>query len=67
MKHTKRILAIMLAALFLVAMVPTAFAADKELTITCDKDEFEFTFAPAKSIKIVGVVCELRNSRVFSP
>ena len=43
MKHTKRILAIMLAALFLVAMVPTAFAANEKLTLTCDKDQFEFT------------------------
>ncbi len=50
MKHTKRILAVVLAALFLLATVPTAFAADKELTITCDKDEFEFTIYKVASL-----------------
>ncbi len=50
MKFTKRIAAIILAAILLIAVVPTAFAQGEELTFQCEKGTFEYTIYKVASL-----------------
>lgn len=50
MKFTKRIAAVILAAILLIAVVPTAFAQGEELTFQCEKGSFEYTIYKVASL-----------------